>query len=127
MQSMRSRRPSVCAALAALAAMLFAQAAIALALCDIGLSGATPMHSGHETLAMPCHEPEQSTNLCVAHCRNSDQTLDKPQVKVLAAAPAPAAHLCVVFAPADRTSPVTRTTPLPAGPPPRILFHSFLI
>lgn len=125
---MRSRPLSLPAAIAALTAMLFAQAAFAIAACDVGLGRSTPMHvapaSAHE--AAPCHEPAETANLCFAHCDNSDVSLDKPQVKVPTIAPA--APLPVHFAtvPYPQVAPI-RVAALPAGPPPRILFQSFLI
>ena len=126
---MRSRRISTAAATAALAAMLFAQAALALASCDLGRSAASPMHAAaaHEAQAAPCHEPVDSANLCIAHCRNNDQSLDKPQVKapVLPLAPALPGHFA--HAPCYERVAWTRMAALPAGPPPRILFQSFLI
>jgi hypothetical protein len=127
MQSMRSRRSLLFAALAALAAMAFAQAALALASCDFGPGGGMPMHAGaSEEAAAPCHPPAEAENLCAAHCRNNDQARDKPQVKVpVAAAVESVAQL--PFVPRARPTVTQRPAPLPAGPPPRILFQSFLI
>jgi hypothetical protein len=105
---MRSRRALLFAALAALAAMLFAQVSLAAAAWD-----AAPM---------PCHQP--APNVCAAHCANNDLTLDVPRVTVPEAATVAVA--IVVVAPARFIDvPPAPPAVLPAGPPPRILFQSF--
>jgi hypothetical protein len=124
---MHSRRRFF-AALAALAAMLFAQAAFALAACDPAQA-----HSRAHMIAMqsadsaPCHQPPDNANLCLAHCQAGEQTLDKHQVKVpelsslavLVLREWPGARQPEAFIP---------RAPLPAaGPPPRILFRTLLI
>lgn len=126
---MRSRRISKFTALLSLAAMLFAQAAIALADCDIFLS-ARPhslVASGQEPAEEPCHESGANANLCAAHCQSEDFSLDKPQVKV----PALLAQAVLVWRPRTTVSldPVAlaRQPEAWAGPPPRILFRSLLI
>lgn len=129
--SMGTRRALRLAAAAGLAAMLFAQAALALAACNLD-SGAP---SRGMALAMkavaepqaPCHEQAPATDtLCVAHCEASDQTLDKYQAKV----PVLPVHLLPTVA-ARVVPPVTvflPTAPVPAASPPaRILFQSLLI
>jgi hypothetical protein len=104
------RSVPVFGSLAALAAMLFAQAAIAAA--------------AWESAPSPCHEQTPTQNVCFQHCSNNDLSLDIPRIKI----PEP------VFAPAPvaQLSPVRFADPaptyvgvLPAGPPPRILFQSF--
>ncbi len=119
------------AALAGLAAMLFAQAALALAAC--GLDARMPSRAfAHAITAAveptaPCHE-EASANdaLCVAHCQSSEQTLDKHQGNP----PLPAVHqlpatlvrvvpYLAVWLPPDSVP--------AASPPARILFQSLLI
>ena len=126
---MRSRRFISTAGLAALAAMLFAQAAVALAACTA--CSAQP-HAG--MLAMQnyanvsCHEAsEKKLNLCVARCQNAvDQALDKHQIKV----PDVVFHAVrVVLAPSPSVpnAAATRVPALAAGPPARILFRSLLI
>lgn len=123
---MRSNRRFI-AAIAALAAMLFAQAAFALAVCN-------PQDMPSRALALveadrhaPCHEPAENVNLCLAHCQNAEQTLDKHQVKVpslpavavLEVPSSPRVPHAIAWAP---------RAPAPAaGPPPRILYRSFLI
>ena len=114
------------AALAALAAMLFAQAAFALAACDpVQAKSRAHMIVAQQSEA-PCHEPADNAQLCLTHCQAGDQTLDKHQVKV-PAVPSQAVLLLRTWPDAvgpQYSSP--RTFPF-AGPPPRILFRSLLI
>ena len=120
------RRRSLAAALAALAGMLFLQAAIAFAPCELhGRSAA--MARAVAMAAMPdCHEADEA-NLCLAHCTSEDQTILKVQLDLPDLA-APAA-VAVGFAPKTVVVEAARAdTPLAAaGPPPRILFQSFLL
>ena len=119
------RRRSLAATLAALAGMLFLQAAIAFAPCELpGRSAATAMAA--TMAAMPdCHEAD-AANLCLAHCASEDQTLFKVQLElpghVLPAA-APIAFIRPGFSPV-KAAPAYLVA---AGPPPRILFQSFLL
>jgi hypothetical protein len=115
------------AALAALVAMLFAQAAFALAACDpVQARSRAHMIAAQQSEA-PCHEPAENSQLCFTHCQAGEQTLDKHQVKV-----PEVSSQAVLFL---RTSPVDHQpaisaprAPSPfAGPPPRILFRSLLI
>jgi hypothetical protein len=108
---MRPRR-SFFATLAALAAIVFAQVAIAAASWDSAPS--------------PCHEQMPSANFCAQHCANNDLTLDVPRVKLPATTAASTPFSIVTPAPYPQVAPV-RIAVLPAGPPPRILFQSFLI
>ena len=106
------------------AAALFVQAAFALAACE--LADRNPVQAIAES-SHPCHQPETSTNLCVSHCLASDQSLDKPKVFVPALAlgtPLVVARDSAPLAPVDAIRETARPV---AGPPPRILFHSFLI
>ena len=119
---MRSRRRSFAAALAGLAGMLFLQAAIALAPCELpGRSAA--MARAVAMAAMPdCHEADEA-NLCLAHCESEDQTLLKvqlelPQLAAPAATPIPIVRKILAT---ERPAPYLAA----AGPPPRILFRSF--
>lgn len=119
------RRRSLAATLAALAGMLFLQAAIAFAPCELpGRSAA--MAAAAAMAAMPdCHEAD-AANLCLAHCASEDQTLTKaqlelPQLAVPAVMP-------ITFAPQVVYSVKSRPAYLAAaGPPPRILFQSLLL
>ena len=110
-----------------LGAMLFAQAALAVAACDwlrVAPAQAIMAKAGEPS----CHEePAQNTNLCLSHCLGSDQSADTPQVAI----PAwnQASFLVIAdleLAPAPRIA-LRYTLPYPGAPPPRILFHSFLI
>ncbi|MEA3195164.1 MAG: hypothetical protein QOD26_3497 [Betaproteobacteria bacterium] len=109
---MRLRR-SFFTSLVALAAIVFAQTAMALASWDFG--------------HMPCHDESAPTaNVCASHCANNDLTLDTPRVKVPVPAALPAPITLIALAPYPQIVPIPIAV-LPAGPPPRILFHSFLI
>lgn len=115
------------AALAALAAMLFAQAAFALVACD---AARMPSRAGVLVQAeehAPCHEPAENVNLCLAHCQNAEQTLDKHQVKL----PVFSAVAVLEMRRAQNTArPLAwapRTLSPAVGPPPRILYRSLLI
>ena len=122
---MRLRRASHAAGLVALAAMLFGQAALALA-CDL------PRHAPSQALmpvqqglqSEPCPEPTESKAWCLAHCKRADQTFDKPQVEVpefQAAMVRPAGE------PPRSPGLASLRVPVAIGPPRRILFQSFLI
>jgi hypothetical protein len=105
---MRPHR-SFFAALAALAAIVFAQASIAAAAWE----SAAPS---------PCHEP--TPNVCATHCDNNDLAPDTPRIKP----PAAVAVKGTIVAPTRYPQVASlRIAVLPAGPPPRILFQSFLI
>jgi hypothetical protein len=103
------RHALVSAALAAIAAMLFAQISIAAA--------------AWEAMPAPCHQP--TPNVCATHCDNNDLAPDTPRIKLPALAVAMKVTV-VPPAPRPRVVPV-HVGVLPAGPPPRILFQSFLI
>lgn len=106
------------------AALLFTQALVALANCQM------PTRSPAAAIASkpaPCHESPVQKNLCVAHCLAADQSLDKPQVTALA----PALALVVVL---HQATPVLHSSsrtalvaPAAIGPPPRIRFRSLLL
>lgn len=75
-----------------------------------------------------CHEePAQNANLCLAHCLNNDQSADTPQVAIPAWREA--SPLVIVGFEQVQTREVSLeyALPHPGAPPPRILFHSFLI
>lgn len=122
----RTARLRIVARIAA-AALLFAQAVIAFADCQMpARSPATAIasDSGHS----PCHESGGEKNLCVAHCLSADQSLDKPQASV----PQPATAPVLVVQPASELQYVNAPTPkqlVPpsAAPPPRILFRTLRI
>lgn len=116
------------AAIAALAAMLFAQGVFALAACDpMQALSRAGMIAAHQAEPAPCHEPADNANLCFTHCQAGEQTLDKHQLKV----PDAPLHPLHVAQPWYDVSPrvrlVLRAPALAAGPPVRILFRSLLI
>jgi hypothetical protein len=127
MSRRRARRVS---AVLGLAAILCAQAALALVACK--LEGGTPSRGLAIAMAAaeapaPCHEQAPANDeLCIAHCQASDQTLDKYQAKLPMP---PLAVLRIVQVDLERHPPVF----LPparvsvASPPARILFQSLLI
>lgn len=122
---MRSR-PRYFAALAALAAMLFAQAAFALAACD-PVRGAARAAMVVQTEEVSCHQPADNANLCLAHCQGREQTLDKHQVKV-PDAPLAVIQLVNAWPDAPQLGRLSPRLPAPAlGPPLRILFRTLLI
>ena len=112
----------------ALAAMLFAQAALVFAACESvrrapALALAAPPGSD-----ATCHEQGRNVNLCLAHCLGEDQSLDKPLVKVPALSVAPIFFMpAVLVSPHEARAPRRLAVPHAAGPPPRILFQSLLI
>jgi len=116
--------------MAALAAMLFVQAAFALAAC--GLDRQAFAHGRSmlvQRLAEPtCHEQDANASLCLVHCQSGEQTLDKPLVKLPPLAPlAPLPAVRSQHEPFEASAAVARL-PLPfAGPPRHILFQSLLI
>jgi len=105
-------RHSFIAALAALAAIVFTQAAIAAA--------------SWESAPSPCHEQAPTANFCFQHCSNNDLTLETPRLELPAAAAVATRFSLVTPVPYPQVAAV-RIAVLPAGPPPRILFQSFLI
>jgi len=126
---MRSRRVMRFVGKLALAAMLFAQAAFALAACD--LISRTPAHAfamaGAYVPDPNCHEPGGGANLCLAHCQAENQSLDKPQVKVPALALQPVLGARAAQVALNEPVEFARHPVAWAAPPLRILFQSFLI
>ena len=109
-----------------LAATGFAQAAVAMASCEMADRSPTQAISGDT--APPCHEePSRNGNLCLAHCLSADQRADTPQVFV----PVSNSSMRVSMLVADRRGGVIPIPiylrPPPPSRPPRILFQSFLI
>lgn len=107
--------------------MLFLQAAIAFAACEMpGGAGLAGMHAAHGEAMPDCHDPaDDPPSLCVAHCQNQEQALGKlqPQMPDLAA---PRTVVMAARPPRSLYVPVAAFVPL-AAPPPRILFQSFLL
>ena len=127
MQPMATRATVRQIATALLGALLFAQAALAVAACDwlrVAPAQAIMAKAGEPS----CHEePAQNTNLCLSHCLGNDQSAYTPQVAIPAWSQA--AFLVIV---ALESAPLAQgsqryTLTRPGAPPPRILYHSFLI
>jgi hypothetical protein len=104
------------------AVLAFAQGALAFAGCEM------PQRAPAAALAeQPCHEPAIEPNLCLAHCLAEDQSLDKPAMGVPAMPQAPVLAIPATFVSWALPLRLSRQSALPGGPPPRILFQSFLI
>jgi hypothetical protein len=114
----------------ALAAMLFAHAALLFAACESAWRAPALIIAlaEHGIDGEHCHEQGINVNLCLAHCLGEDQSLDKPLVKVPALAGAPILSVPVPRASLhDACAPRHLGVPPTAAPPPRILFQSLLI
>ena len=124
---MLSRRILGIAARIVLSALLFAQAALAMAACD--WSRVAPARALASNAVEPsCHEePARNANLCLAHCLGADQSTDTPQVPVPALPSAPALVVPGLDIPGARAAMLRHALPNVAAPPPRILYHQFLI
>ena len=126
MQPMTSRATVRQIATVLLGAMLFAQAALAVAACD-WLRVAPAQAIMAKATEPSCHEvPAENANLCLAHCLGNDQSADTPQVTIPVGSPAVLSVVGIqrVLVPHAM---LPFTLPHPGAPPPRILFHSFLI
>jgi len=128
---MRTRGSLRIAGIAALAAMLFAQAALALAACDWGArDAARAVMVAAGSGDAPCHEAGKASpdsGLCLTHCLGERQSLDKPSAALPALATAAVLTLHRL-APESRHALRTADQPATAaGPPLRILFQSFQI
>jgi len=109
-----------------LIALLFAQAAVASAACEMLIRAPAQVFVQHEP--MPCHEePAQNANICLAHCLNADQSADTPQVMVHDWSGAMPLSIPAIDRWSDRFVVRQRVLPYPAAPPARILFQSFQI
>jgi hypothetical protein len=111
----------------ALAALLFAQAALALAGCD-WTRAAPALAISASSSQPPCHEaPAVNPNLCLAHCLSADQSADTPQVVVHAWIGPVSLNIEAVGGRSYPAAALRYKLPRPAAPPPRILFQTFLI
>jgi hypothetical protein len=109
-----------------LAALLFAQAAVAAASCD--MPDRAPAQVFSRPAPMPCHEePAQNANICLAHCLSADQSADTPQVVVHAFNGTAPLNIAVDEGRIYPAAALRYKLPRPAAPPPRILFQTFLI
>lgn len=125
-ESMKSRRKLYLVGKLLIAAMLFVQAALTFAACELIRTGGAPTRAVHLSSEEPCHEQDGSANLCAAHCQAEKSSLDKPQTKVnafilqsLLTASLPAAPL--------KQANASAAPDAWADPPPRILLHRFLV
>lgn len=110
-----------------LGAMLFMQAALAVAACDC-LRVAPAQAFAAKTGEATCHQqPAGNANLCLAHCLGSDQKADTPQISVPVWAVALPLLVMVPDYPTAREAVLHRALPHVGAPPPRILFQSLLI
>jgi hypothetical protein len=127
MRTIVFRRYRYCIARLVIGALLFAQAALAVAACD--WPRASPAQAFAANPDKPtCHEePAPNANACLAHCLSGDQKSDVPTV------PLPVLHsslVLVISMPATRSAEPEysrHALSRPPAPPPRILFQSFLI
>lgn len=109
----------------AAAALLFAQALVAFADCQMPVRSAAAAIASDDP---PCHDSGGEVNLCVAHCLAADQSLDKPQASITEPAAAPVLVLQPVSGVQYFHPPVPRHfVPPGAAPPPRILFRTLRI
>lgn len=121
---------SIRAALMALSMLLFGQGVLAATRCDwLQRSSARAIASGEFP---PCHETAQkqrNLNLCLADCQSPMQSVDKRSVPVHAKPPTPVLVVEQFALSADGWLPaVFPFAIISAGaPPPRILFHQFLV
>lgn len=110
-----------------LAALLFAQAAIAMAACDwlrVAPAQAVMAKAGEPS----CHEePVPNANICLAHCLGADQSTDTPQVAVPSWNQSTLRVIVAVERAPARDAILHYSLSRPGAPPPRILFQSFLI
>ncbi len=110
-----------------LGVLLFAQAALAVAACD-WLRVAPAQAISAQVGEPSCHDtPARNANLCLAHCLGGDQSADTPQVAIPASS-----QLVVLVIARTGGAPVLEAFQQfalhrPGAPPPRILYHSFLI
>ena len=111
------RRRLRLAAFAGLAAVLFSQAALVLAACNLedgGPSRARAVSMSAAEPVAPCHEEVPAADtLCLAHCQASEQTVDQQPLK------APAVSVAVLPAPRydvlSHLAPVLPPAPAPAA------------
>lgn len=121
----RATRVRVCRVI--LGALLFVQAALAIAGCDWSRV-APAMALATKADEPSCHEePARNANLCLAHCLSFDQAPDTPQLQLPAISAEPALFVAMPWEQAFRVVDRRYRLPRPAAPPPRILFQSFQI
>jgi hypothetical protein len=116
-------------AIALLGFLGFAQTALAVARCD--WQERSPARAVAGSDVPPCHEAVaeiRNANLCLAHCQNDAQSLDKASFSIHAmpAAPVLAVTPLMLVEGVSRLEAAALRIAPPGAPPPRILYHSFL-
>ena len=126
---MLSRKAFKSVARLALAAFLFAQAALAVAACNLAHpSAAQAILNASAAADEPCHKQSDDTaTLCVAHCVTQTQSLEKPLWKLPTPALAPGVFVIALTPPAAAPAPAFDLPLALAGPPRRILYRTLLI
>jgi hypothetical protein len=126
---MKVRRFRNLVARSLIAALLFAQGALALAACDWmrRAPALAVAQSGQPAPSAECQMLERSVNLCVAHCLGEDQSLDKPSILMPALAVAPVPVLHEILLASHHCAHAADLIPTAIGPPLRIRFQSFLL
>ena len=117
-------------ALTVLSLLLFAQGALAATGCDWLQRSLAQAIAGGDVPR--CHETAQNQrnpNLCLADCQSGIQSLDKASVTVHAmpAAPVLVVELVAPVAGSSLIASLLFEIHPPGAPPPRILYHQFLI
>ena len=110
-----------------IAVLLFAQGAAALAACDWARRAPALAIGQAEQSSAGCMQQMETVNLCVAHCLGEDQSSDTPRAAVPAWGVAAVLVVTVVDLAGARAAILRDVLPHPGAPPPRILYHSFLI
>ena len=110
-----------------IAALLFAQGALALAACDwVRRAPALAVSQAGEGGA-GCMERMRNVNLCVGHCLGEEQSLDKPSIPMPALAAAPGFVLHGISLASHQRARAAALFPTAIRPPLRIRFQSFLL
>ena len=128
---MRSRRSVQSIARVLVGVLLFTQAALAIATCE--WLGRAPAQAIAHNATSPCDQTDvraenRANNLCVAHCLAEFQSLDTHQLPVFALPTVPVLEVRMPSSSsATLVSHPTRVVSPSAAPPPRILYHQFLI
>ena len=110
----------------ALAGILFLQVAIALAACKLP-DRAAALASVAAMASMPDCQGAEQVSLGLAHCASEQPALVTPQTEHPALALATEVPPALVLAHAVVLPNVRSALPPTAGPPPRILFQTFLL
>jgi hypothetical protein len=123
--NLRRRPKHALLALVVLASLVFAQAAVALALCPMERGGLAQMSADCACQSAVPGVGELGMNGCVAHCTSDLQQSGFVLGMVPAAADAPVLIVSALEPPWSRNRGLDSSPP--GTPPRRILLHSFLI